>query len=237
MVWRAVWLIGTSATRRIQRWLWPRLGWPVAATTASEAAAGARASTTRWLQRVSRRGEERVGTLGTWRARGSYWSERKSSGARGSPAMAMAGARCLRGRQLRHENEQGVGGETERSSRGLRRWPRGARGGPSGAESTGGELGRWRLKTTAVATLQGLPRCASRRGGRGGRGGSPGHFGGAREARWPRRTASVATAALGTRGREKQRRGRAREGVRGGRGGAWRRPGVAGEAREEAGGG
>ena len=28
MVWRAVWLIRTSATRRVQRWLWPRLGWP-----------------------------------------------------------------------------------------------------------------------------------------------------------------------------------------------------------------
>ena len=87
-------------------------GWPGFAAVEPEAAAGARASATRWLQRVSRRAEERVGTLGTWRARGSYWSERKSSGARGSPAMAMAGARCLRGRQLRHENEQGVRGET-----------------------------------------------------------------------------------------------------------------------------
>ena len=117
------------------------MGWPVAATTAREAAAGARASTTRWLQRVSRRAEERVGTLGTWRARGSYWSERKSSGARGSPAMAMAGARCLRGRQLRHENEQGVRWETEWSSQGLRRWPRGARGGVGGGESTAAVLG------------------------------------------------------------------------------------------------
>ena len=104
-------------------------GWPGFAGVEPEAAAGARASVTRWLQRVSRRAEERVGTLGTWRARGSYWSERKSSGARGSPAMAMAGSRCLRGRQLRHENEQGVRGETERSSRGLRRWLRGAEGG------------------------------------------------------------------------------------------------------------
>ena len=123
---------GSYVTLKIPRVEWCGQlgrGRPISTAASSKAAAGVRASTTWWLQRVSRRAEERVGTLGTWRARGSYWSERKSPGARGSPAMAMAGARCLRGRQLRHENEQGVRGETERSSRGLRRWPRGARGG------------------------------------------------------------------------------------------------------------
>ena len=126
---RAAGRVGTGARRRVDWWPQAMLGWPGTTTTEALAAAGARASSTRWLQRVSQRAEERVGTLGTWRARGSYWSERKSPGARGSPAMAMAGARCLRGRQLRHENEHGVRGGTERSSRGLRRWPRGARGG------------------------------------------------------------------------------------------------------------
>ena len=88
------------------------------------------------------------------------------------------------------------GGKREgrrRSSQRCRRGGQRARVGPSSAELTGGELGRWRWKTTAVATLQGLPRCASRRGGRGGRGGSPGHFGGAREARWPWWQWTVAT--------------------------------------------
>src|SRR3954471_20968682 len=39
---------------------------------------------------------------------------------------------------------------------------------------------------TAVAALQGLPRCASRRGGRDGRGGTPGCVGEVRQWLWAR---------------------------------------------------
>ena len=92
-----------------------------------------------WLQRVSQRAEERVGTLGTWRARGSYWSERKSSGTRGSPAMAMAGARCSRGTALQHGGEHKELGDKVSGSRRVRRCRRRGRGGSGCGESSDGD--------------------------------------------------------------------------------------------------
>ena len=64
------------------------------------------------------------------------------------------------------------------------------------------------MKKPAVATLQGLPRCASRRGGRSGRGGFPGYFGWQRGARWLRRTASATTSSARARAGREQRRER-----------------------------
>ena len=96
------------------------------------------------------------------------------------------------------------------------------------------------MKKPAVATLQGLPRCASRRGGRSGRGGSPGFLGWQRGARWLRRTASATTSSARARaGRKAEERtgSRGREGRCRGRGEVRGVRGRLGNASVEAGGG
>ena len=82
---------------RIQRKQQGGAGSPELATALSRAAAEATGTRQASLRCTGRPTKGFYGFLWTWRARGCYGDERKSSGARGSPAMAMAGTRCSRG--------------------------------------------------------------------------------------------------------------------------------------------
>ena len=129
MVWRAVWLIRTSATRRVQRWLWPRLGWPEPTTAMASAAAGASGSSGARPQRTGGMVKglaELLRMLGArCRARTrpkqamaatAAWSAAASSGRRQSGSCGV-------------QTRERRGGKQHRSSQRVQWWPRRARGG------------------------------------------------------------------------------------------------------------
>ena len=87
---------GIYATGRLVRVEWctqQRLQWPKSTAAATCAAAGVRASVRTTLRCTGEGAGACVRLLRAWLAGGCYWGERRSSGARGSLAMAMAGAR------------------------------------------------------------------------------------------------------------------------------------------------
>ena len=186
MVWRAVWLIRTSATRRVQRWLWPRLGWPEPTTAMASAAAGASGSSGARPQRTGGMVKglaELLRMLGA-RCRARFRALLSAVTATTSPAEPSSRLRWDRGYRAKSKGGKREG--RRRSSQRCRRGGQRARGGagddgrsPAISVARGGRRRRGRRSEASGVTWVGgdeeggaavLLEASARRGVAGGRG-------------------------------------------------------------------